>query len=91
MRLHRRELLGSVAFLLIGGTAIGRAQSLPWRSVFRLRGGEAAERGRQNGNFSAASGLKSTGLTAEATMNGLIYLVGLIVVIMFILSFLGLR
>ena len=27
----------------------------------------------------------------EANMNGLIYLVGLIVVIMFILSFLGLR
>ena len=31
MRLRRRELLESVAFLLIGGTAIGRAQSLPWR------------------------------------------------------------
>ena len=31
MRLRRRELLGSVAFLLIGGTAIGRAGSLPWR------------------------------------------------------------
>jgi hypothetical protein len=30
-------------------------------------------------------------LSAEATMNGLIYLIGLIVVIMFILSFLGLR
>jgi hypothetical protein len=28
---------------------------------------------------------------SEATMNGLIYLIGLIVVIMFILSFLGLR
>jgi hypothetical protein len=28
---------------------------------------------------------------AEATMNGLIYLIGLIVVIMFILSFPGLR
>jgi hypothetical protein len=27
----------------------------------------------------------------EATMNGLIYLVGLIVVVLFILSFLGLR
>jgi hypothetical protein len=33
----------------------------------------------------------SFGPTAEARMNGLIYLVGLIVVIMFILSFLGLR
>ena len=31
------------------------------------------------------------GTTAEAAMNGLIYLVGLVVVIMFILSFLGLR
>jgi hypothetical protein len=30
-------------------------------------------------------------LTREETVNGLIYLVGLIVVIMFILSFLGLR
>ena len=30
MRLRRRELLGGVAFLLIGGTAIGRAGSLPW-------------------------------------------------------------
>jgi hypothetical protein len=30
-------------------------------------------------------------LPSEATMNGLIYLVGLVVVIMFILSFLGLR
>jgi hypothetical protein len=29
--------------------------------------------------------------SSEATMNGLIYLIGLIVVIMFILSFLGLR
>jgi hypothetical protein len=31
------------------------------------------------------------GIDLEATMNGLIYLVGLIVVIMFILSFLGLH
>jgi hypothetical protein len=30
-------------------------------------------------------------IASEATMNGLIYLVGLVVVIMFILSFLGLR
>jgi hypothetical protein len=29
--------------------------------------------------------------TQEATMNGLIYLIGLIVVIMFVLSFLGLH
>jgi hypothetical protein len=35
---------------------------------------------------------KAIGTTAlEAKMNGLIYLVGLVVVIMFILSFLGLR
>ena len=31
MRLHRRELLGSAAFLLIGGAAGARAQWLPWR------------------------------------------------------------
>jgi hypothetical protein len=30
-------------------------------------------------------------LTSEAIMNGLIYLIGLIVVVLFILSFLGLR
>jgi hypothetical protein len=30
-------------------------------------------------------------VTSEMVMNGLIYLVGLVVVIMFILSFLGLR
>jgi hypothetical protein len=30
-------------------------------------------------------------IASEAIMNGLIYLVGLVVVIMFILSFLGLR
>jgi hypothetical protein len=32
-----------------------------------------------------------SGVTMEATMNSLIYLVGLVVVILFILSFLGLR
>ena len=31
MRLHRRELLGSAALLLIGGAAGARAQWLPWR------------------------------------------------------------
>jgi hypothetical protein len=33
----------------------------------------------------------ASGAHEEAAMNGLIYLVGLVVVIMFILSFLGLR
>jgi len=31
LRLRRRELLGSAAFLLIGGAAGGRAELLPWR------------------------------------------------------------
>ena len=31
MRLHRRELLGSAAFLFIGAAAGARAQWLPWR------------------------------------------------------------
>ena len=31
MRLHRRELLGSAALLLIGGATGARAQWLPWR------------------------------------------------------------
>ena len=43
-------------------------------------------------NLLRASGLNlHWAYRAEATMNGLIYLVGLVVVIMFILSFLGLR
>jgi len=36
-------------------------------------------------------GLWDEGRTQEATLNGLIYLIGLIVVIMAILSFFGLR
>jgi len=31
MRLHRRELLGSAALLLVGGAADARVQWLPWR------------------------------------------------------------
>jgi hypothetical protein len=42
-------------------------------------------------NLLRTSGLNCHWHHAEATMNGLIYLVGLVVVIMFILSFLGLR
>jgi hypothetical protein len=58
----------------------------------------AAERGGishllRPGNFLRRKSveLDTCGIGQEATMNGLIYLVGLIVVIMFILSFLGLR
>jgi hypothetical protein len=43
-----------------------------------------------SGTFWTRRGLVAV-QAAEATMNGLIYLIGLIVVIMFILSFLGLR
>jgi hypothetical protein len=42
-------------------------------------------------NFSSWSLLPISSAHWEAVMNGLIYLIGLIVVIMFILSFLGLR
>jgi hypothetical protein len=45
----------------------------------------------RGGTYYAPAGYVGIGTTAEATMNGLIYLVGLVVVIMFILSFLGLR
>ena len=47
---------------------------------------------RRNGTFDAP-GLLSPhrSIVLEITMNGLIYLVGLIVVIMFVLSFLGLH
>jgi len=38
-----------------------------------------------------ANASRPTQLFQEASMNGIIYIVGLIVVIMFILSFLGLR
>jgi hypothetical protein len=43
-----------------------------------------------SGNFDAKRGLKA-GNFKEATMNGLIYLVGLVVVILAVLSFFGLR
>jgi hypothetical protein len=52
---------------------------------------DEGDKTRTKRNLSRASGLGSIGPPAEATMNGLIYLVGLVVVIMFILSFLGLR
>jgi hypothetical protein len=39
----------------------------------------------------AAPSAPAPGLLKERAMNGLIYLVGLVVVILFILSFLGLR
>jgi hypothetical protein len=41
--------------------------------------------------LSPSERVANCGYPSEATMNGLIYLIGLIVVIMFILSFLGLR
>jgi hypothetical protein len=44
-----------------------------------------------NGTFGAAPPLRDRGAHEEAPMHGIIYLVGLIVVIMFILSVLGLR
>ena len=43
-----------------------------------------------SGNFGAKRRLKA-GNFKEATMNGLIYLVGLVVVILAVLSFFGLR
>jgi hypothetical protein len=42
------------------------------------------------GNFDAKQGLR-VATFMEATMNGLIYLVGLVVVILAVLSFFGLR
>ncbi len=42
------------------------------------------------GNFDGKGGLKARNFM-EATMNGLIYLVGLVVVILAVLSFFGLR
>ena len=55
--------------------------------------GEAVRRSpRTLRNLSLPWLLCSSGLlTSEAIMNGLIYLIGLIVVVLFILSFLGLR
>jgi hypothetical protein len=56
---------------------------------------------REAGTFSSAAGSRHAGRATsrndrftcleEAPMHGIIYIVGLIVVIMFILSFLGLR
>jgi hypothetical protein len=53
----------------------------PWRKATHNR--------RRNRNRSCARALASR-LQAEALMNGIIYIIGLIVVILFILSFLGL-
>jgi predicted membrane channel-forming protein YqfA (hemolysin III family) len=47
-------------------------------------------RGRNGNNFSSPAFPKA-GKRREEIVNGLIYLIGLIVVILFILSFLGLR
>jgi hypothetical protein len=45
----------------------------------------------RDGSGNTGRGTEAGNLHLEATMNGVIYLIGLIVVIMFILSFLGLR
>jgi hypothetical protein len=46
---------------------------------------------RFNSGFIACSRLSAGSLFMEVTMNGIIYLIGLVVVIMFLLSLLGLR
>jgi hypothetical protein len=62
---------------------------------FRIQSGPAAESSfatfsLRKRNFDGKGGLKA-GNFMEATMNGLIYLVGLVVVILAVLSFFGLR
>lgn len=69
-------LLGEAGYAIKDDVLVERTSSRPF--AFR--------------NLLRASGLNCHWhCRAEATMNGLIYLVGLVVVIMFILSFLGLR
>ena len=53
--------------------------------------GNGTKPGREGTYLRPESSIAIGATRMEATMNGLIYLVGLVVVIMFILSFLGLR
>jgi hypothetical protein len=53
--------------------------------------GNGTKPGREGTYLGPESSIAIGATRMEATMNGLIYLVGLVVVIMFILSFLGLR
>ena len=53
--------------------------------------GNGTKPGREGTYLGPESSVAIGATRMEATMNGLIYLVGLVVVIMFILSFLGLR
>jgi hypothetical protein len=55
------------------------------------KAGAAIRIARPDGTFRVPQCLARELLTREAIVGGLIYLIGLIVVIMFILSFLGLR
>ena len=47
--------------------------------------------GSRKDRWASKRRLSGTVASMEGTMNGIIYIVGLIVVVMFILSFLGLR
>ncbi|MEA2877180.1 MAG: hypothetical protein QOF14_2376 [Hyphomicrobiales bacterium] len=73
----------------MAGTRLRWIARLPAAAIFTLR--------RLRGTFPASPGCVRMGSRPWSTgwrsipMNGIIYLVGLIVVIMFILSFLGLR
>jgi L-alanine-DL-glutamate epimerase-like enolase superfamily enzyme len=83
-----RSGLAACAISAIDSCAVGSQGEDLAPSLARRNEGDKTRRSR---NLLRASGLSSIGTTSEATMNGLIYLVGLVVVIMFILSFLGLR
>ena len=63
-----------------------------WSGMRRMsHDGSGTKPGREGTYLGPESSIAIGATRMEATMNGLIYLVGLVVVIMFILSFLGLR
>lgn len=64
---------------------------LSLKILFAITRPTKAETANPSWNFSQQAEFLVVRKTSEATMNGLIYLIGLIVVIMFILSFLGLH
>ena len=80
---RRRDLNGNRPRLPVGGTSDFRAWGPGWtRELFLADGVLLHNSGERTG----------AGVSAwRRDMNGLIYLIGLIVVVMFILSFLGLR
>jgi hypothetical protein len=80
----RMSRIGFESFMRVQfrGSLLHRAQPTAGRELLLLRPVLGT---------TVAPGFRTRRSTTEATMNGLIYLVGLVVIVLFILSALGLR